>query len=92
MFQLGKLVVRFLLWGFTHAAGIEDHQVSLVHTGLFPAQFFEHSLDTLRIGLIHLAPHRPDMIFPACDIGSRGHRMVSPSINGFYGLRILVLF
>ena len=47
MFQLGELVVRFFLWRFTHATGIEDYEVSLVHTGLFPAQFFEDSLDAL---------------------------------------------
>src|SRR6266568_2752858 len=83
MLQLGKLVVCLLFRRFTHTTGIEDHEIGLVHTCLFPAQFIKHGLDALRISLVHLAANRPDMVFPACNSSSsRGHSVASPSING----------
>ncbi len=73
MFELGELVMRLLFWCFAHAAGIEHHQVSLVHAGLFPAQSFEDGLDALGVSLVHLAANGPDVIFPPCNTGGRGH-------------------
>src|SRR6266700_149812 len=76
MLQLGKLVVCLLLWCLTYTAGIEYHQVGLIHTCLFPTQFLKHRLDALGIGLVHLATNSPDMIFPTRNTGGCGHRMV----------------
>ena len=83
VFKLCELVVRFFLRSFTHAARIQDHEVCLIHAGLFPAQFVQDGLDALRIGLVHLTANSPDVVFASCDI-RRGHRFASPSKNGLY--------
>ncbi len=78
VFQQRELVMRLLLRRLAHAARIEYDEVGLLHTRLFPAHFVEERLDALRVRLVHLAPHRPDMILPSRNAGSRcGHRIAS---------------
>ncbi len=78
MFQQSKLVMRLLFGRFTHATRIEDHEVGLIHTRLFPTHFIKHGLNALGIGLVHLTPHGPDMILAPCNTAGRGHCVALP--------------
>ncbi len=83
VFEQGKLVMCLFLWCFTHATRIENHEIGLVHTRLFPSQFLKDCLDALRIRLIHLASNRPNMIFPVCNFGRRGHHIASRALLAY---------
>src|SRR5579859_5002822 len=88
MFEPRKQVMSLLFGSLSHAARIQHHEVRLLHTRLFPAQILQQSLNTLRVGLIHLAANRPNMIFPACN-GGRGH--LRASLKASMGSLILEL-
>ena|SRR5438876_3762014 len=74
MFELGQLIVSLFFGSLAYATGIEDHEIRLVHAALFPPHFVKQCLDALRVGLVHLAANRPDMIFSVWN-RCRGHNM-----------------